>query len=327
MKSKQILSLLLALLMLFSVLPLPGFAEPVSGEETEAIIEEIYEKVEMNEQEDTEDFQDDSWEEEATEDEIPDAPDIESDVPDESDTDDGQDDPGAEDDASDWYADDSPEDEPDDGWPEAEDEAETEEMEEDPSLTWEEEIDLLYEGSLIRYAIDYDGYAYVKTAQPVTVYGDSRMNADSELCKITQSDAVLLATGFDTESGSNTAIRVWFVTKDMEPVEGFVRESSLWNDVLIASDVDRLCVEQDYLLVQVYADYLPIFVAETDIAEETESIEAPDSTEDVPEPAEEAFDFAEEGTDLAEEAEPLSDDDETLEGNGRPCPGGNGRNR
>ena len=165
-----------------------------------------------------------------TEDEIPDDPDAESDVPDKSDAADADfapDDPGAEDDESDWYEDDSPEEEPDDGWPEAEDEAETEKTgEENSGLTWEEEIALLYEGSLIRYAIDYDGYAYVKTAQPVTVYGDSRMNADSELCKIMRSDAVLLATGFDTESGGTCAIRVWFVAEDMEPVEGFIRESA-----------------------------------------------------------------------------------------------------
>ena len=277
------LALLLTLTLLFTVMPFTALAESAETgdgmDESMSILETIDEDSEDISVADMEETEDQLAAEEASE-SMENIEDYEPgpDLPDESDDGflpDDPDAPGLEDDWSDWYTDDAPEDETDDEYA---DDWMDEEEQTDTTLSAEEEIALLYEGSLIRYTVDYDGYVYVRTKQPLPVYRDERMSAESELCRLQKENAVLLATGF-TVTDSGCAILVWFLTSDMEPVQGYVRESGLWNDALTLSDVYGMMADQEHLMVQVNGSFLPIFIAcwnDDEAAADEEIIETED---------------------------------------------------
>ena len=56
-------------------------------------------------------------------------------------------------------------------------------------------------------------------------------------------------------------IEVWFLTAEMEAIQGYVHESVLYNDLVTAAHVESMMVDQDYVLIQVRDEYLPIFIA------------------------------------------------------------------
>ena len=260
MKRKQILSLLLALLMLFSVLPLPAFAETDGLDAAESDTEESFGWLELNdslpdetEQEETPsatDQDDDSWlsENEDDSEETPFQEDT-SDVLEEiqvfsededsvdasalDDSEENEDESSADDDSDENEL--TPEEPESDVTenPEPEDTADdTAGSDEQPSL---DDIVLTeYDGSYIRYAIANTGHAYVKTKGAITVYNDSSLT--HVLCGLPNDGEVLLGTDYDAIAHS---VAVSIVTPEMDVLEGYVRESDLSKVVVTDAEADE----------------------------------------------------------------------------------------
>ena len=295
MKSKRILSLILALLMLFSVLPFSALAEDDELEETESVSEDdAFASSDPFEglTDETQSADDPPQDENRAEDEAPNPAD--SDLPDEgSDFDEDSqdaDEDWSEDDfqQSDSQITDESEDEiesyegtdgetefsegPDD--PPADDEqeetGESDGGEESDALDDSEEMqesnfsldDLVlteYDGSYIWYTIESSGHAYVKTKQAAPVYRDSGMNPAAVLCTLPDGE-VLLATDYDDRSETN-AVFVTVVTPEMDVVEGFIRESDLSKTVVTDDEIDLLTVERDYLMIDANGTSCPALVS------------------------------------------------------------------
>ena len=281
MKRKQILSLLLALLMLFSVLPLPAFAETDGLDAAESDTEESFDWLELNdslpdetEQEETPsetDPEDDSWlsENEDDSEETPFQEDT-SNVSEEiqvfsededsvdasalDDSEENEDESSADDDSDENEL--TPEEPESDVTenPEPEDTADdTAGSVEQPSL---DDIVLTeYDGSYIRYTIANTGHAYVKTKGAITVYSDSSLTR--VLCGLPNDGEVLLGTDYDATAHS---VAVPIVTPEMDVLEGYVRESDLSKVVVTDAEADDLAVEKDYILLQIGDTFYPVFL-------------------------------------------------------------------
>ena len=294
MKRKQILSLLLALLMLFSVLPLPAFAETDGLTAMESDTEEscdwlelddsLPDEMEQEEYPSETDQDEDSWsaenEDDSEELSFPDdSSDVSEEIQDSFEDEDSDEatilDNSEENDIEVFTDDDSnenilPPEEPETDMTEKfdfDDTADdTVESEEQPSL---EDILLMeYDGSYIRYTIANTGHAYVKTKGSITVYSDNSLT--HILCGLPNDGEILLGTDYDVAAHS---VAVPIVTPEMDVLEGYVRESDLTKVVVTDAEADNLAVEKDYILLQIGDTFYPVFLPAvqltvTDIVEE-----------------------------------------------------------
>ena len=117
----------------------------------------------------------------------------------------------------------SPTDAPD----ESEEEPAAESQEEPAYSSLEEEVDALYDGSFIKYAIYNFGHAYITTKSSETkVYETSALENSEVICTIAEKGSILL--GFEyAERWDNRSVLVWFLNDAYEAFSGYVAESDL----------------------------------------------------------------------------------------------------
>ena len=258
MKGKQILSLLLSILMLFSILPLPAMAESEIANSPDDFVPDAFQE-------------DDNWVDETQSD--GEKSDFPSDgvIKDEDEPWSDSDDNGITEeykptlDEETSYHEETDEDSSEDTI--VPEETDNQEISIDPVSesdhtedSHEEILQNTFDGSSIRYSIYNDGYAYLKTDKPLTVYREPDRSDDTVLCHLPDGGVLLLATAF-YGIGRDSMIEVWFLSAEMEPVQGYVHESDLNNDLLSADQVKHMMAEQEYMLIQVDDQFLPIFIA------------------------------------------------------------------
>ncbi|MBQ9262862.1 MAG: hypothetical protein IJ189_01470 [Clostridia bacterium] len=251
---KRSMALLLTLVLLFTMMPLTAMAEAAETDDgmdkTMDILETYEEEIDLTVDPD-----------EAIEGELPDTEEAnEGFIPNDSD------DHGVVDDLADWYMDDqSAEDSEDDAlddWPEAEDVFSGDEDNDNiPSLTLEEEIAQLYDGSYIRYVIYQDGHAYVTTKGSITPVYETSALADNEVIfNITEKGTILL--GFEyAERWNNRSVLVWFLNDAYEAVSGYVREADLEQAIMEDADAAAWMNVLSSAHLSTTEGQFPVFVA------------------------------------------------------------------
>ena len=117
----------------------------------------------------------------------------------------------------------SPTDAPD----ESEEEPATESSEEPAYSSLEEEVNALYDGSFIKYAIYNFGHVYITTKSSETkVYEASALENSEVICTIAEKGSILL--GFEyAERWDNRSVLAWFLNDAYEAFSGYVAESDL----------------------------------------------------------------------------------------------------
>ena len=110
---------------------------------------------------------------------------------------------------------------------ESEEEPAAESQEEPAYSSLEEEVDALYDGSFIKYAIYNFGHAYITTKSSETkVYETSALENSEVICTIAEKGSILL--GFEyAERWDNRSVLVWFLNDAYEAFSGYVAESDL----------------------------------------------------------------------------------------------------
>ena len=207
MKRKQIISLLLTLLMLFSSLPITAYAEWYDEEgDDEAYSGTVVSASDAIVIPDWDDSSDDDASDSENEnglEEWDDYADFSSEESNET-----------EDDSS-WYDEEQPDEW--ETWEETEDE---ESPHDSPVLTLKETIDLY-------------GYAYVLTKGETKVY-DHPNRAGDPFFLLTEEDAILLATEYRDQG--TESVEVWFIGDEL--LSGYVSPRSLKDEVLTDAEVD-----------------------------------------------------------------------------------------
>lgn len=126
----------------------------------------------------------------------------------------------------------SPTDAPD----ESEEEPATESPEEPAYSSLEEEVNALYDGSFIKYAIYNFGHVYITTKSSETkIYETSALENSEVICTIAEKGSILL--GFEyAERWGNRSVLVWFLNDAYEAFSGYVLESDLEKETMEDAD-------------------------------------------------------------------------------------------
>ena len=143
-------------------------------------------------------------------------------------------------------------------------------------LTEEEEVELLYDGSWIKYAIYTNGHTYVLTNGTTHVYDDSGLGADHLIGTLPSEYTPLLATEH-YQRGNTRGVTVWFITQDGEAQSGYVRESDLVNAYYTDEEAGTWTEYTDYRELDFGSETLLAFLinewsdeaAQTDVEEQT----------------------------------------------------------
>ena len=99
-----------------------------------------------------------------------------------------------------------------------------------PDMSEEEEVEALYDGSWIKYAIYNYGHTYVLTKGQIDVYDAPSLSTDTKCFTIRDRGAFLLAVEH-CRQGNTNSVQVWFMTPDNEIASGYVLESDLVNEM------------------------------------------------------------------------------------------------
>ena len=280
MKRKRIVSLLLALLMIFSMIPFSAFAESEVTDEEAAPFEEtleisedhpeveiIVEKTEQDdlpmeateetaeEEQPTEQSEDGLIEEENTEDadieqdnSISDNPDP---TKDESEWTDEKDETAELEQFADEDAEDDPQDDP-------QDEGQSEELPADDPFQKLPEPPVEYADPWDK-AISLFGHAYGRTKGETSVYKGADLK-DDPIFIISQEDGILLATEY-REQNSQKVLLVWCLSED-DIINGYVPCNALKDDVMDDADIAELRLLYDAFPVRTNAGDLYAFHVE-----------------------------------------------------------------
>ena len=151
-----------------------------------------------------------------------------------------------------------------------------------PDVTPEEEVDLVYDGSWIKYAIYYEDHAYVRIKHPTEIYSDSGL-ADEDMHFLIDDHDVLLLALEHCQRWNTVSVHVWFMTPDMVITDGYIFEKDLINETYPdeeALSMSQTAVHSD---MKVGSLTLPVFLAEVKLPEDADESIPTDDPEGTPE--------------------------------------------
>lgn len=152
-----------------------------------------------------------------------------------------------------------------------------------PEMSLEEEVETLYDGSWIKYAIYNEGHAYVRIRRAAHVYSDTDLEDKDMICQVCDTDVLLLATEH-CQRWNTVSIHVCFMTPDMEIIDGYILEDDLVNEAYPDEMAIDLASETDHEEIRVGKLTLPVFIADVrfpENADESDTTEAFDVQESI----------------------------------------------
>ena len=145
-----------------------------------------------------------------------------------------------------------------------------------PEMSLEDEVAILYDGSWIKYAIYNGDHAYVRIKHPTEIYSDSNLANEDIICLIDDRDVLLLA--FEHCQRWNTvSVHVWFMTPDMEIVDGYILEKDLMNETYPDEQAFALAQSATHSDMRIGNLTLPVFVADVTRPETDDAATADDT--------------------------------------------------
>ena len=154
-----------------------------------------------------------------------------------------------------------------------------------PEMSLEDEVAILYDGSWIKYAIYNENHAYVRIKRPTEIYGDSDLADEDMICLIDDRNVLLLA--FEHCQRWNTvSVHVWFMTPDMETIDGYILEKDLMNETYPDEQAFALAQTATHSDMRIGNLTLPVFVADATRPETDDEMAADDTLipDDEPDP-------------------------------------------
>ena len=146
-----------------------------------------------------------------------------------------------------------------------------------PDVTPEEEVDLVYDGSWIKYAIYNEDHAYVRIKRQTEIYSDSDL-ADEDILFLIDDRNVLLLALEHCQRWNTVSVHVWFMTPDMVIADGYIFEKDLVNETYPDEEALSLAQTAVHSDMRVGSLMLPVFLAEVKLPEKAdESIPAEDT--------------------------------------------------
>ena len=144
-----------------------------------------------------------------------------------------------------------------------------------PELTISEEVELLYSGSWIKYGIYKNDHAYVRLKCATEVYSDSDLADEDMIYRIVDRNVLLLA--FEHCQRWNTvSVHVWFMTTDMEIIDGYILEEALMNEIYSDEQAFALTQTVNHSDMRIGNLTLPVFVMNGSYPETNDEPMTPD---------------------------------------------------
>ena len=151
-----------------------------------------------------------------------------------------------------------------------------------PEMTLEDEVDVLYNGSWIKYAIYNNGHAYVRVKKNTNVYSDSDLAEEGLICSISDQSAFLLATEH-CQRWNTLSIHVWFMTPDNQMIDGYILEDDLVNQTWPDDEAISKASSSEHGEMTVNQQKLPVFVFDAAFLENENEVPAQEDAASVDE--------------------------------------------
>ena len=148
-----------------------------------------------------------------------------------------------------------------------------------PDVTPEEEVDLVYDGSWIKYAIYNEDHAYVRIKRATEIYSDSDLANEDMLFLLDDRNVLLLALEH-CQRRNTVSVHVWFMTPDMVITDGYIFEKDLINETYPDEEALSLAQTAVHSDMKVGSLTLPVFLAEVKLPENDDESIPVDDPED-----------------------------------------------